>query len=95
MFKDIANDFHISYLWNGYYPGWGLDRYDWILVTIMLITVIIVNIIREKGVDIPDALLQKPIYVRWALVLSLLMIITIFGCYGPGFEEVDLIYAGF
>ena len=51
--------------------------------------------IREKGVDVTDALLKKPLILRWALVLSLIVVITIFGLYGPGFEEVDLIYAGF
>ncbi len=95
MVRDITKGFHISTLWNGDALTWGLDIYDWLVVLIMLITVIIINLIRERGVNITDALLRKPMLLRWALVLSLLMVITIFGCYGPGFEEVDLIYAGF
>ena len=95
MVRDITKGFHISTLWNGDALTWGLDKYDWLVVLIMLITVIIINLIRERGVNITDALLRKPMLLRWALVLSLLMVITIFGCYGPGFEEVDLIYAGF
>ena len=42
-----------------------------------------------------EALIKKPLILRWALVLSLLLVIAIFGLYGPGFEEVDLVYAGF
>ena len=95
MVKDIASGFALKKLWAGSYPGWGLDKYDWLLVLVMLIAVIIINILREKGVNVADALLRKNILVRWALLFSLVMIIIIFGCYGPGFEEVDLIYAGF
>lgn len=95
MIRDIGKGFKLSILWNGDALAWGMDKYDWLVVLVMLIVVIIVNVIREKGVDVTDALLRKPLPVRWALVLSLLIFLTIFGCYGPGFEEVDLIYAGF
>ncbi|MCR5213548.1 MAG: MBOAT family protein [Eubacterium sp.] len=95
MFRDIFKDFQLSILWDGTALYWGLDKYDWLVVLAMLIVVIIVNLIREKVGDISAALLKKPMLVRWVLVLALLMVITIFGCYGPGFEEVDFIYAGF
>ena len=92
---DIGKGFKLSILWNGEALKWCLDIYDWLIVLVMLIVVLVVNMIREKGVDVTDALLKKPLILRWALVLSLIVVITIFGLYGPGFEEVDLIYAGF
>ncbi len=95
MIRDIGKGFSLSTLFGEGALGWGLDIYDWILVAVMMLTVIIVNTIREKGIDICDALLHRPLVIRWALLMSLLMVITIFGCYGPGYEEVDLIYAGF
>ena len=95
MLGDIGDGFKISTLWNGDALSWGLDKYDWLVVLVMLIAVIIVNVIREKGIDITAALINKPLVLRWGLTLALLLVITIFGCYGPGFEEVDLIYAGF
>jgi len=95
MMGDIGKGFKLSILWNGEALNWGLNIYDWLIVLVMLIVVLVVNMIREKGVDVTDALLKKPLILRWALVLSLIVVITIFGLYGPGFEEVDLIYAGF
>lgn len=95
MMGDIGKGFKLSILWNGEALNWGLKIYDWVIVFVMLIVVLVVNMIREKGVDVTDALLKKPLILRWALVLSLIVVITIFGLYGPGFEEVDLIYAGF
>ena len=95
MMRDIGKGTGISILWNGTALEWGLDMADWIVIFVSLIIVIVVNMIREKGVDITEALIRKPLVVRWAIVTALLLIIMIFGLYGPGFKEVDLIYAGF
>ena len=95
MMKDITKGHGISILWDGTALSWGLDAADWVVAGAFIIIVIIVNMIREKGVDITGALLRKPLVIRWALVLALIVGIMIFGQYGPGFEEVDLIYAGF
>ena len=95
MFKSMFSGFSLSFLWNGAALGWGLDIYDWLVVLFGLLIVIIVNVIKEKGTDILGGLLEKPMALRWALTLGILFIILIFGLYGPGYQEVDMIYAGF
>ena len=95
MFGAMFRNFSLSILWNGTALGWGLDKADWIVILFSLIIVIVINVIREKGADITDSLLKKPMALRWALTFGLIFIILIFGLYGPGYQEVDLIYAGF
>lgn len=95
MFGNIFKSFNPSIVWNGSALSWGIDLADWIVVFVMLIIVLIVGIIRERGVEITAALLEKPMILRWGLTLGLIMILLVFGLYGPGFQEVDLIYAGF
>ena len=95
MFGAMFRNFSLSILWNGTALGWGLDKADWIVILFSLIIVIVINVIREKGTDITDSLLKKPMALRWALTFGLIFIILIFGLYGPGYQEVDLIYAGF
>ena len=95
MLRSIGDGFTPAILWNGTALNWRLDVYDWLVVLVMLIVVLVVNIIREKGIDVTEALIKKPMIIRWTLVLSLILVIAIFGLYGPGFEEVDLVYAGF
>ena len=95
MFGNIFKSFNPSILWNGTALGWGLDFADWAVVFIMLIVVIIISVIKERGIDITKELLAKPLLLRWGLTLGLIMVLLIFGLYGPGFEEVDMIYAGF
>ena len=67
----------------------------WIVILFSLLIVIVVNVMREKGTDVAAGLLQKPLVLRWALAFGLIFIVLIFGLYGPGYQEVDLIYAGF
>ena len=95
MFKKMFSGFSPAILWNGTALLWGLDKADWIVVLACLLIVITVNVIREKGTDVSACLLQKPLVLRWALTFGLIFIILIFGLYGPGYQEVDLIYAGF
>jgi len=95
MFGNIFKSFNPSILWNGTALSWGLDFADWAVVFIMLIVVIIISVIKERGIDITKELLAKPLLLRWGLTLGLIMVLLIFGLYGPGFEEVDMIYAGF
>ena len=95
MFKKMFSGFSPAILWNGTALLWGLDKADWIVVLVCLLIVITVNVIREKGTDVSACLLQKPLVLRWALTFGLIFIILIFGLYGPGYQEVDLIYAGF
>ena len=95
MFGNIFRRFNPSIFWNGTALGWGLDIADWAVVFIMLMVVIVVSVIKERGVDITGELLRRPLLLRWGLTLGLIMVLLIFGLYGPGFEEVDMIYAGF
>ena len=54
-----------------------------------------VNVLKERGVDVMSRLLAKPMPVRLAVSFTLVVVLIIFGLYGPGYQEVDLIYAGF
>ena len=50
MMGDIGKGFKLSILWNGEALNWGLKIYDWVIVLVMLVVILIVNMIREKGV---------------------------------------------
>ncbi len=75
--------------------SWGVDAADWIVILISLLVVIVVNVLKERGVDVMSRLLAKPMPVRLAVSFTLVVVLIIFGLYGPGYQEVDLIYAGF
>ena len=95
MFKSMFRNFKISELFNGAFLNMGLDRFDWIAVLFGLIIVTIVGAFREKHKDFGAWLAERKLPVRWFLYISLIVGVIILGVYGPGHEEVDLIYAGF
>ena len=73
----------------------GLDRLDFIVIFAGLVLVAIVSHFREKNIDVHDKIAKACLPVRWAAYIGLIMLVVIFGAYGPGYQEVNLIYAGF
>ena len=86
MFVSIFNNFAIDSLWNGALLKLGLSLPE---IIVILLSCIIVGI----GEHFKEAKLNIP--VKWVIYVGLIMLIVIFGAYGPGYQEVDLIYAGF
>lgn len=95
MFKSIFKDFEFQKLWDGTMLTLGLDLADYIVIVSGCIIVGIVGIIKERNV-LGDAGVQR-LYlpVRWAVYYSLILTVLIFGAYGTGYQQVDMIYAGF
>ena len=95
MYKSMFHKFRISELFNGSFLNMGLDRLDFMAVLFGLMVVAIVGAFREKHQDFGAWLAERKLPVRWFLYISLIVGVIILGVYGPGHEEVDLIYAGF
>ena len=95
MFRQMVSDFRFSSFGDALLGDLGVDWYDLIIVGVTLVIVFVVGVIREKGVDIREALAKKPLPVRWALLYALVLFIAVFGAYGYGYVPVDPIYAQF
>ena len=94
MFKKIfttlnLNDFSENIL------KLGLDKFDFRIIIVTLLIVLIISILKEKGINIREAISKKPIYIRWTLYYALILFIVIFGAYGDGYIPVDPLYANF
>ncbi|MBQ7708172.1 MAG: MBOAT family protein [Lachnospiraceae bacterium] len=95
MFKSMFDRFSVSELFNGSFLNMGLDRLDWWVVALCMIVVIIVGALREKHEDFGVWLAERKLAIRWFVYIALIVGVILLGVYGPGHEEVDLIYAGF
>lgn len=95
MFKSIFTNPGLNMASTQEILSWGMDAADWVVVAVALVVVFVVNIMREKGVTLTDALMNKPVYIRYTAIAALALVIMILGLYGPGHTEVDLIYANF
>lgn len=95
MFYSIFADFRPEQFWNGTLLHLGLDLGDYFVILLGCLVVGIVGTIQEhphwkipgRGCPIPLA--------RWAACYGMLLAVILFGAYGIGYQQVDLIYAGF
>lgn len=68
---------------------------EWVVAAVALGILLMVDILCEWKPDLPQKLARANIFIRWPLVLGLLMIILVFGRYGHGYDAAAFLYAGF
>ena len=73
----------------------GLDRLDYSVVIAGCIVVAVVGIIKEKKLLGEEGIRKLWLPVRWTLYYALIFAVLILGAYGMGYQQVDMIYAGF
>ena len=66
----------------------------WVMVAAIAV-LLAVDILHDRGVQIRDSLLRQPLPVRWAAIYAALLILLIFGIYGPGYDAAAFIYFQF
>lgn len=72
----------------------GLDRKDFVVAILCIIVVLIVDLMKIHG-SIKDKLYEKNTLFRWAVYITAIMAILIFGEYGPGYSAQEFIYLQF
>ena len=95
MFFSIFKDFRLNTLWDGTFLGFGLDKGDYMVIFGGILLVSAAGIIKERNLLNGKGLQDMKTPFRWAVYYGLILAVLIFGAYGIGYQQVDLIYAGF
>lgn len=95
MFRKMITDFTLKSFKDGTYLAVRLDKQDFLIVAVGVLLVFIISLMKEKGIQIREAVAAKPIVLRWALYYALILFVVVFGAYGIGYLPVPPIYAGF
>ncbi|HCT91135.1 MAG TPA: MBOAT family protein [Lachnospiraceae bacterium] len=95
MFWSIFRGFELRSLWDGTFLDFGLDPADWLVIAAGCILVAVVGMIRERGLLGEAGMQRLWLPVRWGLYYGLIFAVMILGAYGTGYQQVDMIYAGF
>ncbi len=95
MLRSMFRSFDIQQLWDGSLMNLGLDRADYAVVGMGILVVAVVGWIKEKQILTEDGFFRLWLPARWAVYYSLFFAVVILGAYGIGYQQVDLIYAGF
>ncbi len=73
----------------------GLDWKEWCVLTGSVCVLFYIEHKQEQGISIRNVILQNPVYIRFGVYLTAILLIMIFGTYGFGFDPKDFIYGGF
>lgn len=95
MFRSIFRDFGLHKLWDGTFLTFGLDKADYLIIAAGCAVVVFVGMIKERELLGEAGLMKLYLPARWAVYYGLILAVVIFGAYGIGYQQVDLIYAGF
>ncbi len=76
-------------------PYLGMDAWDYITVGVAFVIVVIVDILKEIGYPIRKVFEAKPLVIRWSILYLVIFYIIFFGAYGPGYDIIKMMYAGF
>lgn len=77
--------------------GQGFDRWDWGLLGVCTVFIFMVSLIQERndGTTIREMLDRKPFVFRLTAITAGIMMILVFGMYGPGFSAAEFVYMQF
>lgn len=74
----------------------GLDKYDYMMILLGGIIIFIISVIQERsGQSIREMLWQRKQKVQWAAFLIGMVVVLIFGYYGPHMTPADFVYMQF
>ena len=95
MFASIFKEFAPQRLWDGTLLRMGLDVADYVVIVVGCIVVGVIGHLREKQKISLEQIAAMRVPLRWGLYYALIFAVILFGAYGVGYQQVDLIYAGF
>ena len=95
MFRSMFQNFELQKLWDGTLLTFGLDQADYYAIIAGCMVVAVVGIIKERSLLGEEGIGKLCLPFRWAVYYGLILAVVIFGAYGSGYQQVDMIYAGF
>lgn len=70
----------------------GLDRKDFYIAVVGVIVILLIDLAHEKGVRLREAIAEIPLPVRWCIYMAAIIVVVVFGMYGPGFDASSFAY---
>ena len=96
MFKRMFERWYdISPLINGSLTKLGLDHANWVVLMVAIAVLFSVDYLHERGVKIREGIAHQNIFFRWIIYYAAILLVVIFGMYGPGYDSSKFIYAQF
>lgn len=87
--------YDFAFLVDGSLTNLGLDTANWFLLFVANLVLFFVDYLHERGVQIREEIAAQNIMFRWVIYYAALLILLIFGIYGPAYDSASFIYEQF
>ena len=102
-FSQAMNTFKLVFVDQSFSAGWsqirelGLDKFDYAIIIFAMIVVFVASVIQERhsSTTIREMLDRKPFALRGLVIFAGLMLVLVFGIYGPGYDPAAFVYMQF
>lgn len=85
----------LSFITNGSLTILGIEVPDWFVLIFAIAVLFLVDHWHEKGIRIRETISRQHIVFRWLIYYAVILLILIFGVYGPGYNAASFIYEKF
>lgn len=93
--RQLFSAFNPWVLFNGTLYTLGLSQVDFWVGILAILTIMAVDVMHEKGIQIRELILKQSLWFRWSLYFAAIFVILIFGFYGPNYDAAQFIYFQF
>lgn len=102
-FAQAMNTFKLAFVDQSFSVGWsqiselGLDKFDYAIIIFAMIVVFVASVIQERhsSTTIREMLDKKSFALRGLVIFAGLMLVLVFGIYGPGYDPAAFVYMQF
>ena len=95
MLKSFFTVWNPWVIWDGTFMNMGLNNKDWMVVAFMLLILLVVGIIQEKGIRLRTTVASWVLPARWLVYIAAIVFLVLFGVYGPGYTTAEFLYQQF
>lgn len=95
IIQSIFKRFNLWVLTDGSLFTLGLDAKDWNVLLVGIFLLLLVDILRYKGVNLPELFLKQNLWFRWLVFYVGIFAVVIFGVYGAQYNAAGFIYFRF
>ncbi len=94
MFGNMLTSSRLSQLFDGRFASLGLTTADWLLLGICIVVMAAGSVLKRTRM-FREKLDQKPVWLQYAAIFGLFLVVLITGAYGHGYDASQFIYNQF
>lgn len=95
IYNAFVTRLHLRTLLSREITSYGLSKYDFMLLAVVLLIWLAVSVLEERGEDVRTYLAGRPAVIRWAFYYGIVLLVLITGIYGGGYDTAAFMYQSF